>query len=95
MDVKGKRIVNASAPEVIAVGDPLSADKVKQVVTYGFLNTHALTTVPEDRDNLYANNKYIYEVDTFIHKQSDLLIPDPLEPGKTIEDEAKLEKFLS
>jgi hypothetical protein len=55
MNVKGKRITNAVDPELILADDPNALDKIKQVPTVGFMNSLCITTVPEDRNNYYAN----------------------------------------
>lgn len=63
MDVKAKRVTNVGDPLVIVPDDPDTLVKVTQAVNVAYINTHALTTAPEDRDHLYANGRRIYEVD--------------------------------
>lgn len=78
MNVKGKRVTNASDPELILPDDPNALEKTNQLVTVGFQNAHTLTSLPEDRNNFYARGKLIYDLeDTFVYKDSDVrTVPD-------------------
>jgi hypothetical protein len=61
MDVKEKIVTNMADAELILPEDPAGADKIKQGVNLGTLNSLAITTVPEDRVNYYASLHQIKE----------------------------------
>ena len=83
MSVKGKRITNVGDPLEILPNDtdPTRLEKIAQGVNVGYLNSHTLTTIPEDQTNYYGNNRQIYELaDAKVFKNTDVFtIPDPIE----------------
>ena len=82
MNVKGKRVTNAADPELILEDDPAGAEKASQLVTQNFFNQHALTTAPDDRENYFARNKYLFNLrDAFVYRDEDVKAPDELEQG--------------